>query len=159
MSNKQEFGKMLNQEEIEAEIAKIGRFFDQIPDELKADAAEHFIYEIVLWGSRDHYQALGIFEEAKQRFREISQEIMAEHAEDVRIDAAVDNAQNYRCIQEVDWVDHAIAEGEVCKIGFVGKDDRYSGGKRYEVFPEGGGHFDICQNALETYFELIEDGS
>ena len=157
MNNKQEFGKMLNQQEIEVEIAKIKDFFDQIPDELKADAADHFIYEIVNCGSRDHYQALGIFEEAMLRYRETSHQVMAEEAEEERLEAAYVSAQDYRCIQEVDWLDPAIVVGEVCRIGCFGEDDNYSGGKRYEVFHEDKGHVDICQHVLENHFELIED--
>ena len=42
------------------------------------------------------------------------------------------------------------------KIGFAREDDGYSGGKKYYVFQEGKGYFDICQHSLETNFELIE---
>lgn len=66
----------LTQEDIQVEIDKVGGFFERIPEELKADAAEHFVIEIVNWGSRNHYQALGILEEAKNNYRELSLEVM-----------------------------------------------------------------------------------
>lgn len=73
---------MLTQEEIQTEVEKIRDFFSQIPDALKADAAEHFIAEIVNWASHDLYQALGIFEEAKLTYRMLWME-HSEEEEDV----------------------------------------------------------------------------
>jgi hypothetical protein len=161
MNKKQEFGKKLTQSEVEAEISKIKDFFDQIPDELKAVAAEHFIYEIVNCGSRDHYQALGIFQEAMNDYREVSLRVLAEEAEEEMLEAAYENVLSYRCVKEMDFGEgEGVAIGEVCKIGFVEDDDRYSGGKRYELFRQvgqGGGHFDICQHVLDAHFELVED--
>lgn len=63
-----EMKHILTKDEIQTEITKIEEFFSQIPNDLKADAAEHFIVEIVNWASRDFYQALGIFEESKMRY-------------------------------------------------------------------------------------------
>jgi len=45
ITKKQDYEKKLTIEEIQLEINKIGDFFKQIPDELRADAAERFIYE------------------------------------------------------------------------------------------------------------------
>ena len=156
MENEQEFEKKLTQEEIEVEINKIGDFFKQIPEELKAVAAEHFIYEIVAWASRDHYQALGIFFEALSKYRKISNRILLEEAEDERLLVAYRAARDYRCLERIES-DPPILVDEVCKIGYIGEDDSYSGGKRYEVFLDSGEHFDICQHSLEIHFELVED--
>lgn len=76
MDNK--FKRKLTWEDIEVQCGLIGDFFKQIPDELKAGAAEYLIYEIVNWGSHDHFQALGIFQEAMLRYRKISLEILDE---------------------------------------------------------------------------------
>jgi hypothetical protein len=156
MKDKQEFEKTLTQEEIEVEINKVGDFFKQIPEELRAVAAEKFIYEIVNWGCRDHYQALGIFQEAMSNYREVSLRILAEEAEEERLEAAYETAQDYCCLEKLNWVDPPILADVICKIGYMGKDDRYSGGKRYEVFLDSGKHFDICQNIFENHFELVE---
>ena len=156
MEDREKFEKKLTQEEIEVEISKIGDFFKQIPEDLKAVAAEKFIYEIVNWGSRDHYQALGIFQEAMDNYREVSLRILAEEAEQDRLKNAYETAQDYHCLEKISFIDPPIAVDEVCKIGYVDEDDRYSGGKRYEVFLDSGKHFDICQHSLEIHFELIE---
>lgn len=157
MNKKQEFGKKLTQSEIETEISKIGDFFKQIPDELKAVAAEHFIYEIVNQGSRDHYQALGIFQEAMNNYREVSLRVLEEEAEEEMLEAAYENALSYRCVKEIDLGDErTVAVGEICKIAFAGEDDGYSGGKKYDLFQENGNHFDICSHVLETCFVLVE---
>lgn len=73
---------MITQEDIENEIAKVEDFFKQIPQELKAEAADHFIFEIALWGGSSHYEILGLFTEALHRYREIMQEAMEEEDED-----------------------------------------------------------------------------
>ena len=156
MKDEQEFEKKLTQEEIEVEISKIGDFFKQIPDDLKAVTAEKFIYEIVSWGSRDHYQALGIFQEAMDNYREVSLRILAEEAEEEQLKHAYEIAQEYRCLEKINWTGTPILVDEVCKIGYIGEDDNYSGGKRYEIFLDSGEHFDICQHSLEIYFELVE---
>lgn len=83
MTNEQNFKKELTPEDINNEIEKIKDFFEQIPDELKSTAAERLIYEIVNWASFNHYEALGIFEEAKISFRENSIRILNEEDENV----------------------------------------------------------------------------
>jgi len=157
MKNEEEFGKKLTEEEIEIELDKVRDFFAQIPENWKAYAAERFIYEIVNWGSYDHYQALGIFQEAMNTYREVSRRVLAEEAEEERLENAFETAQDYRCLQEVDWLDPPILVGEVYKIGYFGEDDQYGGGKRYEVFHENRGHVNICQNVLDEHFELVND--
>jgi len=156
MKDKQEFEKKLTQEEIQVEIDKIGDFFKQIPEELQAVAAEKFIYEIVNWGCRDHYQALGIFQEAMNRYREVSLRILAEEAEEEEIQRAFENAQEYRCLQEMDWMDDPIAKGEICRIGCAGENEQYAGGKRYIVFRADRSWTDLCQHRLDDHFELVE---
>ena len=47
-------------------------------------------------------------------------------------------------------MDPVIVVGEICRIGYFGEDDSYSGGKRYEIFHEDRGHVDICQHLLEN---------
>jgi len=154
---KQDYEKKLTIEEIQSEINKIGDFFKQIPDELKADAAERFIYEIVNWGCRDHYQALGIFQEAMLRYREVSNQVLAEEAEEDLLETAFESSQDYRCIEEIDIdEDRRVSIGEICRIGFVEGRNDYSGGRRYEVFKEEGIHFSICQHVLDTHFELFD---
>jgi len=156
MKDEQEFEKKLTKEEIGAEISKIGDFFRQIPDDLKAVSAENFIFEIVNYAARDHYQALGIFQEAMNEYREVSLRILAEEAEEERLLVAYRAAHDYRCLHQVSWIDPPILIDEICKIGYIGEDDRYSGGKRYEIFLDSGEHFDICQHSLKNYFELLE---
>lgn len=156
MKNEQKFEKKLTEEEIKVEINKVGDFFKQVPEDMKAFTAEMFIGEIVNWGSRDHYQALGIFQEAMNIYREVSLRILAEEAEEERLENAFEIAREYRCLEKVNWTDPPILADEICKIGYVGEDDKYSGGKRYEVFLENGNHFDICQHSLENYFELVD---
>ena len=158
MKSEPVFRKKLTQEEIEAEISKVGDFFKQIPEDLKAYAAERFIYEIVNWGSRDHYQALGIFQEAMNNYREVSLRVLAEEAEEDLLEDIYGNAQDYQCVEEIDLgCGKTVTVGEVCKIGYFGEDDQYAGGKRYEVFQENGNHFDICQHSLDIYFKLVEN--
>jgi hypothetical protein len=72
----------LTREEIQLEIDKIRNFFDNVPDDLKMETALHFICEIVLWGSYCHFDALGIFEEAKMIYRENSLENMQDDEEE-----------------------------------------------------------------------------
>lgn len=155
MKDEQKFERKLTQEEIEVEIAKVGDFFKQIPENMKANAAEKFIYEIVNWAARDHYQALGIFQEAMNVYREVSLRVLAEEAQQEELKNAFEKAKDYRCLQEMDWMDNPIAKGEVCKIGCVGANDNYAGGKKYIVFREDGSWIDLCQHRLDDHFELV----
>lgn len=82
MDEEYNFNHQLTRDDIQIELDKIGEFFAQIPEDLKADTAENFIFEIVNWASRDHYQALGIFQEAELRYREIAIQIAKESAEE-----------------------------------------------------------------------------
>jgi len=77
-----EFKKKLTWEEIEEEFEKIKNFFELIPNKLKVASAELLISEIVNWGSKNYYEVLGIFEEAKLAYRENSLEIICEDEED-----------------------------------------------------------------------------
>ena len=157
MKDEQEFEKTLTQEDIQTEIDKIGDFFKQIPDDLKAEAAEKFIYEIVNWGCRDHYQALGIFQEAMSRYREVSLQVLEEEAkEEEEVRNASENAQDYRCLREMDWMEDSAVIGEVCKIGYAGENEQYAGGKKYIIFREDGRWTSLCQPRLDDHFELVD---
>ena len=157
MKDEEKFEKKLTQEDIQIEINKVGDFFKQIPEGMKAVTAERFIYEIVNWGCRDHYQALGIFQEAMNRYREVSLQVLEEEAKEEELHNAFENAQNYCCLQEMDWMDDPIAKGEVCKIGYAGENEQYAGGKKYIVFREDGSWIDLCQHRLDDHFELVEN--
>ena len=65
------FKKQLTTEEIQAEVDKLEYFFDQIPDDLKSEAAIDIIFHSALWGSFELSHGLGLIEEAKSRFREV----------------------------------------------------------------------------------------
>ena len=57
---------------------KIEKLMNMIPPELdymKSAAAEQLAYQSVLDGSHNHYEAIGILEEAKLNFREVSHAI------------------------------------------------------------------------------------
>ena len=160
MKDEQKFESKLTKEEIQVEINKVGDFFNQIPEDMKAFTAEMFIGEIVNWGSRDHYQALGIFQEAMNTYRETSLRILAEEAEDEvqqeELKTAFENTQDYRCLREMDRMESSIVEGEVCKIGCVGENEQYAGGRKYIVFRKDGSWFDLCQHRLDEHFELVK---
>jgi len=51
-------------------------------DESPSDAAEWCIGEIVVQVADNHYEALGIFEEAMQRYRQISLEVLEEESKE-----------------------------------------------------------------------------
>ena len=162
MTEEQDIKQKLTLDEIKVEISKIGGFFEQIPEDLKSDCAEHFIVEIVNWGSRNYYEALGILQEAMNSFREISKNVAEEEAieewEAEQYENAVNSAKKYRCIEtlEIDC-NVFINFGDICSIGFAGEDDRYAGGKKYYLFNGDGSYSDICQGCLDEYFELVEE--
>ena len=156
------FETKLTIEEIQIEIDKIGAFFKRIPTELKPEAAERFIYEIVNQASYNIYEALGIFDEAKSRYREVLTRILAEEAEEAeheRLCKMYENSVAYKCIVEVDWIE-GINVGDVVKAAYSGDDEAYSGGGRYDVFTENadgeGVHRISCKHSFETHFELVE---
>lgn len=158
MEGDQVFDSKLTPEEIDLEIAKVEDFFKRIPDELKVAAAMHLILEIVNHGSRDYFQAMGIFDEAKNSFRGMAMSIGAMNDEQDLLSAAYESSQHFRCIQELKWAQNCvITPGEIRSVGYVGQDDRYVGGQRYEVFLEDGKHFSICQNIFIEHFEEIGD--
>lgn len=76
------FKKKLTEKEIQNEIDKTSNYFEQIPDELKEEAAIHFIVEIVNWSCMSIPHGLGIFTEATFRFREIALEVLESEEED-----------------------------------------------------------------------------
>ncbi len=65
------FKKLLTLEDIQDEVDKLEYFFDQIPDDLKSEAAIDIIFHTALWASFELSHGLGLIEEAKSRFREI----------------------------------------------------------------------------------------
>ena len=156
--NNEKFEKKLTTEEIEEEITKVKDFFKQIPDELKAETAERFVFETILWGSYDQYQALGILEEAKLRYREVSVQILEEEEmEECRRCDAYEAAIDYQCIIEVDWTVEPFSPGDIVKAVYAGEDDSYNGGGKYDVFvEETHSHYSICKEGFESHFQLVE---
>lgn len=158
MDNEQEFEDMLTPEEIDVEIGKVEEFFRRIPDNLKAVAAIHLILEIVNQGSRDYFQAIGLFDEAKANFRDWASTIGAVNDEEDILNDAYESSKRFRCIEELKWGKACVVTpGEIYEIGFIGSDDRYSGGERYEVFLEEGKHFSICHDVFVKHFEEMDD--
>ena len=49
-------------------------------EEDKSDAASHVCYEVITWGSYNHYEGLGILAEVLIRWRNRSIEVMEEEA-------------------------------------------------------------------------------
>jgi hypothetical protein len=69
--------------EIEDFMHIISDFIDNIPNEvyyLKSYAAERIATEAVIFGASNHYEGLGIFEEAMLSYRQTSKEILEEEA-------------------------------------------------------------------------------
>ena len=154
MPEKEMFQRKLTTTEIDAEIDKVRDFFAQISNELKAEAADRFICEIVNWAAQSHYEALGIFQEAMIRYRNRSIEAYEEVAEEDRIEKASENAIEYRCIKNLDLGSLTLYEGELYKIGFVEEREDYSDGKRYAVF-YGEKYYDICGKILREHFVRV----
>ena len=158
MDGDQEFEGMLTPEEIDVEIAKVEDFFKRIPDELKAPAAVHLILEIVNQGSRDYFQAIGLFDEAKHSYRDSALVVGLMSDEQDLLSDAFESAKRFQCVKELKWGQgYTVTPGEIRQIGYVGEDDRYSGGERFEIFQEDGQHFGICKDSLEIYFEEMDN--
>jgi len=161
MNIEPEFKKSLTPEEIQSEIQRIKDFFEQVPDDLKSVTAEDLIFETVVWGSGSHYEALGIFQEAMIRYREVSIHIMQEEAREAseaeQYENAINSSKKYRCIKELNIPGKEISFGEIRTIGFAGEDDRYSQGKKYYLFIDNDlmEFVDICQTCLDEHFELV----
>ena len=68
---------------IEAEVAKVKDFFEDIPEHLRPWAAERFCFECAVFGSRSRYEALGILTEALHTYRDASEDVMAEELEEL----------------------------------------------------------------------------
>ena len=71
-------------EKIDEFMDVVSQFIKSIPDEiyhLKSYAAERIACEAVNWGSYNHYEALGIFQEALMSYRETSKKILDEELE------------------------------------------------------------------------------
>jgi len=152
------FNEKLTIPEIQAEIDKIGDFFQRIPEELRAEAADRFIYEIVNQGCRDHYQALGIFEEAKNRYRKVSLQVLEEAAEEERIEMACENSSKYKCFEKLELTDGKVFNiGDYVFAAYGEEDENFSGGAFYDVFLEDGTHRFLCKTSFESHFELVEE--
>ena len=68
---KDKFQIDLTEEDIREEVDKLEYFFEQIPDDLKSEAAIDIIFHTAFWSSFELSHGIGIIEEAKSRFREI----------------------------------------------------------------------------------------
>jgi len=88
--------QQLTCDDLEREYAKVGDFFKRIPTDLRADAAQRLIEEIITWGARNHYEALGICMEALLSHRQISLEVLAEETKPKRKRVARDPAHPAR---------------------------------------------------------------
>jgi len=152
------FNEKLTIPEIQAEIDKIGDFFQRIPEELRAEAADRFIYEIVNQGCRDHYQALGIFEEAKMRYREVSLQVLEGATEEERIEVALEGSSRYKCFEKFELTDGKVFNiGEFVFAAYGGEDKNFCGEAFYDVFEENGLHRFLCKTSFEGHFELVEE--
>ena len=69
-------------EDVEVVVEQIADFFKKIPDNdesgFKSSAGERIIGEILIWAAINHYEALGILEEAKLAYREAAEQIRKE---------------------------------------------------------------------------------
>ena len=148
------FETKLTRDEIGVEIQKVGDFFKQIPAELKAEATQYFIQEIITWGSYNFYEALGILEEAKSDYRISWRQATDDTNEKERVAAAYEKAVPYQCMAEFENIDD-FKIGDIVKAVCAGEDENYSGGSKYDVFTDNtdgeGVHHVLCK----TSFELV----
>lgn len=140
VKDEQDFKEKLTWEEIEVEIDKVGDFFERIPDELKSSTAERFIYEIVNWGSYNHYEALGIFEEAKNQYCEVSQKV----AQD----------QEYHCVESFTYEGCKFEEGETYTARYAGI---YHSEHTYDVWGRDGKYHRMCKHMFGDHFDVFEE--
>lgn len=161
LTEKENIFEKVTDEDIDQEIERLVSLFKQIPYDtvtgFKARSAERLIAQVINYAALNHYEALGILEEAKLQYREISLEIMDEEVkEEVLIQNAQDTACEYRCIKEIQFEDSSKigVVDKIYKIGYVEENENYSGGVRYEVFQEDGSHFSICLGVLDAHFQL-----
>lgn len=69
-------------DEVEKELVLIRELIKRVPEEYRSDAASMIIREAVIFGSFNHFEALGILEEAKLEYREISMQVLREEDEE-----------------------------------------------------------------------------
>ena len=73
-------------EDVEVVVTQMADFFKKIPHNcetgFKSSAGERIIGEILIWAALNHYEALGILEEAKLSYREIFKQITKEEREE-----------------------------------------------------------------------------
>ena len=72
--------------EVDLELARVRDFFEAFPEDMRADIAYRFAYEMALWGGRDHFQIIGILEEAKLAYRDKAVDAYAEESEEKESD-------------------------------------------------------------------------
>lgn len=65
-------------EAVEDKADELAEFIKDINIENKSDIANRLIHEILVWCSYNHYEALGILEEVKLEYRDISKKVMEE---------------------------------------------------------------------------------
>jgi hypothetical protein len=75
--------------ELEAFTQTVIDFIQRIPDtpearHMKSKAAEIIASEAINWGSYNHYEAIGIMEECKLRYREnVAEMLLEEHMQEI----------------------------------------------------------------------------
>lgn len=74
--------KYITTKKMRNDIQKFLSQYNDNDDGFKSDAAYNIIMESVIWGSRNHFEALGILQEAIMRYREVSLEILSEDGDD-----------------------------------------------------------------------------
>jgi len=99
-------------EDIELEVIRIVNFIKLIPDEIRASASERIIGEIIIYGSDNYYDALGILEEAKRIFIDMNKKIWAEDVSFAKY------GQDCLCLQDIvginEWVSYLRADSARC---------------------------------------------
>jgi hypothetical protein len=65
-------------EQLQEFLHDIQEYLRSTPDEFKSHIAYSICMESIIWGSDNHYEALGILEELKLEYRDISIEVLAE---------------------------------------------------------------------------------
>ena len=144
----------LTKEEIEFEIQKIGNFFDQVSPRTKSCVAERLIFEIVNQASYNHYEALGIFQEAMINYRETALSVEVEMAEEKEF---LKNLKQVKCVKIPELKEASFSLGQAYPVEKVEENSGYSGGLKFLLIDEEGKEIDFCKNSLQEHFEPIED--
>jgi hypothetical protein len=85
-------------DQIESKVEEIAALIQSIPEDLdlRSYAASRFIFESMLWGSYNYYEALGLLESAKVDYIESFQQVKAEERLEQQA-IQVDSKSKYTC--------------------------------------------------------------